>query len=94
MFVLLRPFTLLNLLIDIVCGNVVCDAHEACDKENEICMCGSIESCAGNPAGQYCDASNNVCKCSEDTEACPQGHICRNANCGECILPQKNLLNF
>ena len=62
------------IFIDIVCGNISCDvADEKCD--NDVCKCGTRNSCAGNPSGDYCDATNNVCKCAENINSCPQGQI-------------------
>ena len=54
---------------DVVCDSLVCDvAGERC--ENDVCKCGTENSCAGNPSGEYCDATNNVCKCAEGGRSC------------------------
>ena len=74
-------------ILEIVCGNVVCDAPgETCVGES--CSCGSSDSCVGNPAGEYCDAINSICKCTLDIDACPQGQTCTNGACG-----RPNLIN-
>ena len=45
-------------------------------------MCGSQDSCDGNPSAPYCDPENSVCKCSAIRDACStSGETCKMGEC-------------
>ena len=60
---------------------------KACLNQGETCvggkcMCGSQDSCDGNPSAPYCDPDNSVCKCSEIRDACStSGETCKMGEC-------------
>ena len=52
---------------------------DTCDSDNNVCRCGTGDSCAGHLEGSFCDGT--TCACSATTPACNSGAACVNGIC-------------